>query len=208
MLRQVGMRLAQVATDRLAPAASLAMQPSTSAPSGAWLGAIGTQLQQVAGIRMAKGDSAKDRSAKRKLARKEKREAKAGGKGDEKTAEQDGEDLSYEEEQAAVEKDAVRIVLQAIHNVTPRLDVGTVDVSTKTVIVPGLMPPRKGRSLAVRWLVEAAEKRRRSSKGRMADSLALELMLAYQKRGAARQKRDDLHRLALQNRTNMHRRWW
>lgn len=37
----------------------------------------------------------------------------------------------------------------------------------------------------------------------MAECLALELLLAYRKEGAARQKRDDLHKLALENKANV-----
>ncbi len=107
-----------------------------------------------------------------------------------------------------MEKDPVRIVLRAVENVTPLLDVRTDRMATKTIFVPGMMPPKKGRSLAVHWIVQAAETRRRSSKSTMSDCLAVELLLAYQRRGTARQKRDDLHKLALQNRANLHMRWW
>ncbi|KAI8465505.1 MAG: ribosomal protein S7 domain-containing protein [Monoraphidium minutum] len=97
---------------------------------------------------------------------------------------------------------------QAVDNVTPHLDVRTIRTATKTTYVPGVMPAEKGRSLALHWLVRAAEARKKSSKGPFAECLALELLLAFQKRGPARQKRDDLHKLALQNRANLHLRWW
>lgn len=66
----------------------------------------------------------------------------------------------------------------------------------------------QGRSLALHWIVKAAEARKKASRGSFAECLALELLMAYQKRGPARQKRDDLHKLALQNRANLHLRWW
>jgi small subunit ribosomal protein S7 len=97
---------------------------------------------------------------------------------------------------------------QAIHNVMPVLDARTIRSATNVSYVPGLMPPRKARSLALHWLVKAADSRSAGSKASYAECLALELLLAYQKRGAARQKRDDLHKLALQNRANVHMRWW
>jgi small subunit ribosomal protein S7 len=62
--------------------------------------------------------------------------------------------------------------------------------------------------LALHWLVKAADSRAKGSSAGYAQCLALELLLAYQKKGAARQKRDDLHKLALQNRANVHQRWW
>lgn len=58
------------------------------------------------------------------------------------------------------------------------------------------------------WLVQAAENRRRSSKSSMAQCLALEILLAYNSSGSARQKRDDLHKLGLTNKANLHLRWW
>ena len=68
--------------------------------------------------------------------------------------------------------------------------------------------PAEQRSLAVRWILAAAAKRKDKSKGRMSECLALELLLAYQKKGDARQKRDDLHKLALENKANAVMRWW
>jgi small subunit ribosomal protein S7 len=97
---------------------------------------------------------------------------------------------------------------QAIHNITPVLDVRSLRTATTVKYVPGLMPPRKARSLALHWLVRAADARKKGSSASYAECLALELLLAYQKRGGARQKRDDLHKLALQNRANVHMRWW
>lgn len=55
-----------------------------------------------------------------------------------------------------------------------------------------------------RWIVNAAHQRKESSpKTSMAECLALELLMAYRKEGAARQKRDDLHKLALENKANV-----
>lgn len=52
--------------------------------------------------------------------------------------------------------------------------------------------------------MDAAHKRKDNSKGAsMAECLALELLLAYRKEGAARQKRDDLHKVALENKSNV-----
>lgn len=100
------------------------------------------------------------------------------------------------------------LLMQAIHNITPVLDVRTVRSATTVKYVPGLMPPKKARSVALHWLVSAADARKKNSSASYAECLALELLLAYQKRGGARQKRDDLHKLALQNRANVHLRWW
>jgi small subunit ribosomal protein S7 len=88
------------------------------------------------------------------------------------------------------------------------LEVRTRRAATKTIFVPGAMPRGKARSLALHWLVRAAEARKKGARAPFAECLALEVLLAYQKRGAARQKRDELHKVALQNRANLHMRWW
>jgi small subunit ribosomal protein S7 len=160
------------------------------------------QLQQAAAFSQKKNPKEQKRENK-KQQRKEKQDRKAdaavGGS---------GEGGSFADEGAAVEPDITRLVLQAIHNVTPLLDVRPIRTATKVNYVPGLMPPKKARSLALHWLVKAADTRAKGSRGGYAECLALELLLAYQKKGAARQKRDDLHKLALQNRANVHQRWW
>jgi len=133
--------------------------------------------------------------------------SKGGGGGAGAAAADDDGSGSFQDD-AEQSTDAVRVALQAIDNVTPHLDVRAIRTHTKTTYVPGVMPPQKARSLALHWIIAAAEARNKASKGAFAECLALELLLAYQKRGTARQKRDDLHKLALQNRANLHLRWW
>lgn len=55
-----------------------------------------------------------------------------------------------------------------------------------------------------RWIINAANKRKQSSKATsMAECLALELLLAYRKEGSARAKRDEMHKTALENKSNV-----
>uniref|UniRef100_A0A383WFJ6 Small ribosomal subunit protein uS7 domain-containing protein n=1 Tax=Tetradesmus obliquus TaxID=3088 RepID=A0A383WFJ6_TETOB len=160
------------------------------------------QLQQAAAFSKKLNPKEQKRDQKSQQ-RKDKKDRKADA-----AVGSSGESGSFAEDGAAVEPDITRLVLQAIHNVTPLLDVRAVRTATKVNYVPGLMPPKKARSLALHWLVKAADARAKGSRGGYAECLALELLLAYQKKGAARQKRDDLHKLALQNRANVHQRWW
>jgi small subunit ribosomal protein S7 len=104
--------------------------------------------------------------------------------------------------------DPVKILLQAIDNVRPLLEVRSMKVAARVVYIPIMVHPKKQRSVAVRWLVHAAQARQRSSKAPMAECLALEVLLAYQRKGSARQRRDELHQLAVQNKANMQMRWW
>ena len=52
------------------------------------------------------------------------------------------------------------------------------------------------------------KKRQKNSKLDFATCLADEILDASKKVGQARQKRDDLHRLALSNRAYIRYRWW
>lgn len=201
MLRQLAQRAAATA----ATAAECGL-PSTSGSGGAWWQHAPACWQQSAQYARSVNPKKKEEERKRQSKQQKQKGKKAGrAEGGAPGAEAAG---SYEDDTALQEQDALKLVLRAIDNVTPQLDVRTDRMATKTLYIPGLMPPRKGTSLAVHWLVHAAQARQRTSKAGMAECLALELLMAYQKRGSARQKRDDLHKLALNNRANVHLRWW
>jgi ribosomal protein S7 len=52
--------------------------------------------------------------------------------------------------------------------------------------------------------MHAVQQRKKSTpRSSMAECLALELLMAYKKEGSARQKRDDLHKLALEHKANV-----
>ncbi|MCO6544714.1 MAG: 30S ribosomal protein S7, partial [Gilliamella sp.] len=59
-------------------------------------------------------------------------------------------------------------------------------------------------ALAMRWIVDAARKRGDKS---MALRLANELMDAFENKGTAVKKREDVHRMAEANRAFAHYRW-
>ncbi len=109
---------------------------------------------------------------------------------------------------AEEERDAVKIILQAVENCKPLVKVFPVRTGSKITHVPKVVSPREQRSLAVRWILDATRRRKESSRGSMAECLALELLLAYRKQGTARGKRDDMHKVALDNRANIQMKWW
>lgn len=81
-------------------------------------------------------------------------------------------------------------------------------MGSRLVYVPVIISPGQQRSLALRWILEAARKRHEGAKLKttsLADCLASELLLAAQCKGAAREKRDALHKLALENRAMLMR---
>lgn len=103
---------------------------------------------------------------------------------------------------------ATSIVLQAINNVKPNLEVRKVRKSGRTILVPRIVPTTRQEVLAMRWIIESARQKRRKSKLSFSECLALEFFYAFQKKGQARQKRDELHKIAHANRAFLRFRWW
>lgn len=100
------------------------------------------------------------------------------------------------------------LLSQALENVTPNLEVRKVRVAGSTYLVPAVLSKKKQETLALKWLIESAKKRQKNSKVDFAKCLADEILDASKKLGQARQKRDELHRLALLNRAYIRYRWW
>jgi small subunit ribosomal protein S7 len=103
-----------------------------------------------------------------------------------------------------VKGDPVATVEQAIKNATPLLEVKPRRVGGATYQVPIEVRPARGLSLAIRWLIRAAQERGGKS---MAEKLAAELMDAAQRQGATVKKREDTHKMAEANRAFVHYRW-
>lgn len=105
-------------------------------------------------------------------------------------------------------KDVLHIVFQAISNVTPCLEVRKVRRAGTTYLVPAMVSDTRGRGQGIRWIIEAARERRKNKSLSFAQCLAEELYLAANKQGKAREKRKELHNIALANRAFARYRWW
>lgn len=103
---------------------------------------------------------------------------------------------------------APEIIDQAIRNCMPSLEVRKVRVAGTTYLVPAMIPKKKQETLAIRWIIEAAKKKKKTSKLGFAQCLAEEIYDAFSKQGFARTKRNELHRLAEANRAYIRYRWW
>ena len=101
-------------------------------------------------------------------------------------------------------KDAVTALEQAIKNATPLLMVKPRRVGGATYQVPVEVPPDRGFSLALRWLIKSARARKGKS---MAERLAAELIDAFHGQGVTIKRREDTHRMAEANRAFAHYRW-
>ena len=93
---------------------------------------------------------------------------------------------------------------EAIRNVTPALEVKSRRVGGATYQVPIEVPSRRGRTLAIRWIVLFARQRREKQ---MSERLANELLDALGSQGGAFKRKDDLYRMAQANKAFAHYRW-
>ena len=100
--------------------------------------------------------------------------------------------------------DPVETLESAIKQLTPVLEVRSRRVGGATYQVPVEVPPRRARTLAVRWLVHYARERREYS---MAERLANEILDANRQQGNAWKRKDDIYRMAQANKAFAHYRW-
>jgi small subunit ribosomal protein S7 len=102
------------------------------------------------------------------------------------------------------DKDPIESLDESIKVLTPSLEVRSRRVGGATYQVPVEVPPRRARTLAVRWLVEFARQRREKT---MSQRLANELTDALSQQGGAYKRKDDIYRMAQANKAFAHYRW-
>ena len=100
--------------------------------------------------------------------------------------------------------EAVKVLKKSLDNIKPALEVKSRRVGGSTYQVPIEVRPDRRVSLAMRWLVKYSTAR---SEKTMRDKLAGEILDAYNNRGAAVKKREDVHKMAEANRAFAHYRW-
>ncbi len=101
-------------------------------------------------------------------------------------------------------QDPLEVLEAGVKALTPVLEVKSRRVGGATYQVPIEVPPRRSRTLAVRWLVTFARQRREKT---MAQRLANELLDAQQQQGNAFKRKDDVYRMAQANKAFAHYRW-
>ncbi len=92
----------------------------------------------------------------------------------------------------------------AMENVRPKVEVKSRRVGGATYQVPIEVRPERRNALAIRWIINFAQKRPGQS---MAEKLAAEILDAYNNRGAAVKKKDETHKMAEANKAFAHYRW-
>ncbi|MBM3630866.1 MAG: 30S ribosomal protein S7 [Alphaproteobacteria bacterium] len=111
---------------------------------------------------------------------------------------------AIEKIKSKTKSDPIEIFNEAINNIKPTVEVRSRRVGGATYQVPVEVKSKRSQALAIRWLVESARKRKDKN---MSDKIFNELYDAYEKKGAAVKKREDVHKMAESNKAFAHFRW-
>lgn len=100
--------------------------------------------------------------------------------------------------------DPVDLLLGALENARPKLEVKSRRVGGATYQVPVEIPYARQQGLAFRWMVGAAQARKGMA---MREALAQEIIDAYNNTGVVVKRKEETHRMAQANRAFAHLRW-
>ena len=101
-------------------------------------------------------------------------------------------------------QDPVNVLKRAIDNLRPSVEVRSRRVGGSSYQVPIEVSARRSNTLAIRWLVSFARRRREPS---MSARLANEILDASNNTGAAMKRKEDVHKMAESNKAFAHYRW-
>lgn len=101
-------------------------------------------------------------------------------------------------------EDSVTVMRKALENVKPSIEVRSRRVGGATYQVPVDVRPTRRLALAMRWLVEYSRERGEKN---FSKRLAAELLDAYNNRGNAIKKKEDVHKMAESNKAFAHYNW-
>lgn len=104
-----------------------------------------------------------------------------------------------------VKRDPMESFEDVIENLKPLVEVRSRRVGGATYQVPMDVTPDKALSYALKWLINSARKRK--GEKAMTERLSAELVDAYNKKGAAYKKKEDMHKMAEANKAFSHYRW-
>jgi small subunit ribosomal protein S7 len=102
------------------------------------------------------------------------------------------------------EEEPLTVFKKALENTKPQIEVRSRRVGGATYQVPVDVRPARRLTLAMRWLIEYSRERGEKD---MAKRLAGELIDAYNNRGNAIKKKEDVHRMADANKAFSHYNW-
>ncbi|RXK53066.1 30S ribosomal protein S7 [Oleiharenicola lentus] len=100
--------------------------------------------------------------------------------------------------------DPVDLLMGAMENARPKLEVKSRRVGGATYQVPVEISFERQESLALRWIVDAANGRKGIP---MREAIAAEIIDAYNNTGSVVKKKEEMHKMAQANRAFAHLRW-
>jgi len=100
--------------------------------------------------------------------------------------------------------DPVDLLMGAMENARPKLEVKSRRVGGATYQVPVEISFERQESLALRWIVDAANGRKGTP---MREAIAAEIIDAYNNTGSVVKKKEEMHKMAQANRAFAHLRW-
>jgi small subunit ribosomal protein S7 len=100
--------------------------------------------------------------------------------------------------------DPVDLLMGAMENARPKLEVKSRRVGGATYQVPVEISFERQESLALRWIVDAANGRKGIP---MREAIASEIIDAYNNTGSVVKKKEEMHKMAQANRAFAHLRW-
>jgi small subunit ribosomal protein S7 len=111
---------------------------------------------------------------------------------------------AIEKIKSKTKEEPINVFNEAINNIKPTVEVRSRRVGGATYQVPVEVKTKRAQALAIRWLVDAPRKRKDKH---MSDKIFNELYDAYEKKGSAVKKREDVHKMAESNKAFAHFRW-
>ena len=101
-------------------------------------------------------------------------------------------------------EEPINIFNEAINNLRPTVEVRSRRVGGATYQVPMEVRPRRAQTLAMKWIVDSANKRNEKT---MRERVANEIFDAFNNKGNSVKKREETHKMAEANRAFSHFRW-
>ena len=111
---------------------------------------------------------------------------------------------AIEKIKSKTKEEPINIFNEAINNIRPTVEVRSRRVGGATYQVPVEVKSKRSQALAIRWLVAASRKRKDKQ---MSDKTFNEIYDAYEKKGLAVKKKEDVHKMAESNKAFAHFRW-
>lgn len=106
-----------------------------------------------------------------------------------------------------LKQDPMMVFRQAVENVKPLMEVRSRRLGGAAYQVPMPVRGERKQSLAIRWIIQAAQKKSNKEFHTFAEKLSAELIDAFNNTGLAIKKKEDVHRMAESNKAFAHFRW-